>query len=272
MRYPGRLYPGFKTFTGYVFLNTRQRPFSSLKARQAVSYAIDREHLIQLFGLGPGQAAPTCQLLPADFPGYQPYCPYTTPPRGGAWHGPDLATARRLARESGTTSTPVTVWHVRGAGDVPVNSYLVRLLRQIGYRATLRSISAGTFEKALLSPQGKVQIGISGFGADIPTVSTYFVPDLSCRSLQHPNPNGALNLSWYCNPHADKLASHAQALQATDPAAARRAWAQLYRLISNQAPVVPFDSQSPTIFVSARVHNYQEQPMYGPLLDQMYVR
>jgi ABC-type transport system substrate-binding protein len=58
----------------------------------------------------------------------------------------------------------------------------------------------------------------------------------------------------------------------TDPAAARRAWAQLYRLISNQAPVVPVVSGSPIVFVSARVRHYQEQPMGVPLLDQMWVR
>jgi YVTN family beta-propeller protein len=272
IRYPGRLYPGFRIFTSYLFLNTRQRPFNNVKARQAVSYAINRERIIQLLGLGAGQAVVTCQLLPADFPGYQPYCPYTTPPRGGAWHGPDLATAKRLASESGTTSTLVTVWNVNGQDDVQVSSYLVRLLRQLGYRATLRHVSAGPSGKAVLSPQRKVQLGMAGFGGDIPTVSNYFVPDLSCRSLQHPNPNGALNLSRYCNPHADKLASKAQALQVTDPAAARRVWAQLYRLISNQAPVVPVFSLSPTVFVSARVGNYQEQPMYGPLLDQIWVR
>jgi YVTN family beta-propeller protein len=271
IRYPGRLHPGFRIVTGYVFLNTRQRPFSNVKARQAVSYAIDRERIIQLQGLGAGQAAVTCQLLPADFPGYQPYCPYTTPPRDGTWHGPDLATARRLADESGTTSTPVTVWNAPG-DDVQVNSYLVQLLRQLGYRATLRNMSAAMAAKQALSPQDKVQIGMAGFGADIPTASTYFVPELSCRSLQHPNLYGPLNLSWYCNPHADKLASQAQALHITDAAAARKAWAQLYDLISNQAPVVPVFSMSPTVFVSARVGGYQEQPMYGPLLDQMWVR
>jgi len=42
-------------------------------------------------------------------------------------------------------------------------------------------------------------------------------PILSCRSLHHVNPNGTLNLSWYCSPHADQLARQAQALQPTDP-------------------------------------------------------
>jgi hypothetical protein len=35
-----------------------------------------------------GQAAATCQILPADFPGHQAYCPYTTGAADGAWHGP----------------------------------------------------------------------------------------------------------------------------------------------------------------------------------------
>jgi YVTN family beta-propeller protein len=269
IRYPGRVHPGYQDFTGYVFLNTRRPPFSNVKARQAVSYAIDRARIIQLFHLGsPGQAAVTCQLLPADFPGYRPYCPYTTPPHDGTWHRPDLATGRRLARESGTTNVPVTVWNDFGN----VSSYLVQLLRQLGYRATLRHISASKEAKAFLSPHSTVQAGLSGFGADFPTVSTYFAPILSCRSLHHVNPKGVVNLSWYCNPHADQLARQAQALQPTDPAAARRAWAQLYRLIANQAPVVPTQTVSPTFFVSARAQNYQYQPMYGPLLDQISVK
>ena len=214
----------------------------------------------------------TCQLLPADFPGYQPYCPYTTPPHDGAWHGPDLATGRRLARESGTTSTPVTVWNVDGLDDIRVHSYLVQLLRQLGYRATLRHISAGKAAKAVLSPHSPAQAGTSGFGADIPTVSNYFVPFLRCRSLHQVNPNGAVNLSWYCNPHAEQLASQALASQVTDPAASRKVWTQLYRLVSNQAPVVPILNASPAVFVSARAGNYREQPMYGPLLDQIWVK
>ena len=88
--------------TGYASLNTRQPPFTNLKARQAVNYAIDRARIIQLYHVAPGQATATCQMLPADFPGHQGYCPYTTGAGDGAWHGPDMAKALRLVRESGT--------------------------------------------------------------------------------------------------------------------------------------------------------------------------
>src|SRR5207302_396052 len=83
---------------------------TSLKARQALNYAIDRTRIIQLLGDGPPEAAPACQILPAGSPYYQPYCPYTAGRKDGAWHDPDPATAVRLAHESGTTHVPVTVW------------------------------------------------------------------------------------------------------------------------------------------------------------------
>ena len=126
IRYPTRVHSGLKLTTTYLFLNTRQPPFTSLKARQAVNYAIDRARIIQLLHLdSPGQATPTCQVLPAGSPSYQPYCPYTAGPNDGAWHGPDLAMAARLARESGTTHVPVTVWNNQDASanlSVPTSS------------------------------------------------------------------------------------------------------------------------------------------------------
>jgi len=123
-------------WTTYLFLNTRQPPFTSLKARQAVNYAIDRARILKLNHLAPGQGAVTCQMLPADFPGHQSYCPYTTGTKDGIWHGPDMAEARRLAKESHTTNVPVTVWTFKGFGTGAVGSYLVRLLKGSDTRHT----------------------------------------------------------------------------------------------------------------------------------------
>jgi peptide/nickel transport system substrate-binding protein len=88
IQYPARVVFGLKQGTEYASLNTRQPPFTNIKARQAVNYAIDRARIIQFFHYAAGQAAATCQMLPADFPGHQAYCPYTTGAADGAWHGP----------------------------------------------------------------------------------------------------------------------------------------------------------------------------------------
>ena len=272
-RYPARVYTSLKLATEYLFLNTRQPPFTSLKARQAVSYAIDRGRILQLSHLAPGQAAVTCQILPADFPGHQSYCPYTTGTRDGIWHSPDMAKARRLARDSHTTNVPVTVWILKDFANRALASYLVRLLKDLGYPAHERTVPGYRFFPAVNNLHSKVQAGLNGWGADFPTASEFFFPVLSCRSYyQDLNASDTSNYAGFCDPHADQLASQAQAAQLTDPATARSLWAQVDRIVTDQAPWVPILSFGSTTFVSARIGNFQESPISGPLYDQMWVR
>ena len=272
-RYPARVHTTLKLATEYLFLNTRLPPFTSLKARQAVSYAIDRGRILQLRNLAPGQAVVTCQILPADFPGHQGYCPYTTGTKDGIWHSPDMAKARRLAKDSHTTNVPVTVWILKDFASRALDSYLVRVLRDLGYRARQRTVPGNRFFPAVSNFHSKVQAGFNAWGADFPTASEFFLPVLSCRSsYQDPNSSDTSNYAGFCDPHADQLASQAQAAQLTDPAAARRLWAQVDRIVTDQAPWVPILSRGSTAFVSARIGNYQESPISGPLYDQMWVR
>ena len=266
-RYPARIHTSLKLATEFLFLNTRQPPFTSLKARQAVNYAIDRARILQLSHLAPGQAAVTCQLLPADFPGHRSYCPYTTGTKDGIWHSPDMAKARRLAKDSHTTNVPVTVWIHKDFASPALDSYFVRVLKDLGYRAHQRTVPDWRFFSAVGNVHSKVQAGLNGWGADFPTASEFFLPVLSCRSYYQDS-----NEAEFCDPHADQLASQAQAAQLTDPATARRLWAQVDRIVTDQAPWVPILSFGDTTFVSARAGNYQESPISGPLYDQMWVR
>ena len=109
------------------------------------------------------------------------------------------------------------------------------------------------------------------WAADFPTASDFFGPVLTCQSF-YSDPANTLNVAEYCNPHVDKLASQAQAQELTDPAAARKLWEQVDRIITDQAPWIPLENAAPTAFVSSRAGNYQESAGYGPLLDQTWVR
>ena len=75
IQYPARVFFGPKMGTAYASLNTRLPPFTNLKARQAVNYAIDRARILQFFHFASGQATVTCQMLPPGFPGYQRLLP-----------------------------------------------------------------------------------------------------------------------------------------------------------------------------------------------------
>lgn len=66
--------------------------------------------------------------------------------------------------------------------------------------------------------------------------------------------------------------SQAQAAQLTDPASARKLWAQADRIVTDQASYVPVSNHAEAGFVSPRVGNCQLSPVYGPLPDQMWVR
>jgi YVTN family beta-propeller protein len=269
IQYPARVNFGPKVGTSFVSLNTRQPPFTNIKARQAVSYAIDRARIVQLYHVASGEFTPTCQMLPPDFPGYQGYCPYTTGAGDGGWHGPDMEKALRLVRESGTMNMPVTVWSFNDTPGKAAGSYLVGLLDDLGYRATLHAVSADQFYPGN-APRTDMQVSIGGgWGADFPAPSTFFGPPLSCRSVDEP---GTQNSARFCDPQVDALVGQAQAAQLTDPAAARRLWGRVDRMVTDQAPYVPVFNTGNTGFVSSRVGNYQESPVYGLLVDQMWVR
>ena len=183
VEYPARIHVGLKLSTFFVVLNTHQPPFTNIKARRALNYAIDRAQILQFSHLAPGQAAVTCQILPADFPSHHSYCPYTAGAENGGWHAPDLAKARELVRESHTTNVPVTVWSTNDPPTKAGASYLVRLLRELGYQARLHVVSFDRFFSGLDDPHLKIQMAWApGWVADYPAPSTFFGPLLSCAS------------------------------------------------------------------------------------------
>jgi YVTN family beta-propeller protein len=266
-------YPQASTFA--LFLNTRVRPFDVLAARQAVNYAIDRNAMIQLIG-GPVAAQPTCQVLPPTLPGYQPYCPYTiNPGPSGAWQAPDLARAEQLVRQSGTFGDKVTVvtdpMQTQMPGP-PAGTYLVSVLRQIGYRASLRAIaSPQTYWDTVNDSRNKVQVGEFTWGADYPAPWDFFGPLFSCRFFL-PGNHANVNDSEFCNPRIDVQFRQALAAQARSPNTARLLWVNIDREITGQAPWVPFANPRALVVLSARVGNYQFHPLWTLLIDQMWVR
>ena len=117
-------------------------PFNDARARRAVSFALDRAELLRRTGQG-GQI--TCQVLPPNFPGYRPYCPYTADAdAGGAWSAPDLAKARELVRQSGTPGARVTFWAFSLTATCADAAIARETFTQLGYRYSERSFRTAT--------------------------------------------------------------------------------------------------------------------------------
>jgi ABC-type transport system substrate-binding protein/class 3 adenylate cyclase len=251
--------PALSTFA--FVPNAHTRPFDDARARRALNYAIDRRAVVALMG-GPAAAVPTCQVLPPDFPGYAPYCPYTAgPSANGSWTAPDMATAMRLVRESGTRGMRVTVATIRAATPLALGRYTVKLLDRLGYRASLVSYP----QNGYYGPAQQNQLFLFKWTDDYPAASAFLGPVLGCAA--------PVNLGGFCDPRVEAAIAQARRVQITDPATANDLWARVDRLAVDDAAWVPMVTPSTTVFLSNRVGNYQDTPqLQNALIDQLWVR
>jgi YVTN family beta-propeller protein len=245
----------------YLFLNTRLPPFEDARVRRALNYAIDRHVIVEAQG-GPDVAQPTCQVLPPNFPGFRPYCPYSH----------DLERARALVEDSGTKGTEVQVWATTpGFLQPKQNRYVLSILKALGYRSSLKLIDPEIYVSTVSDSRTKAQIGALGWGADYPAASTFINSTLSCASFRPASPQN-LNAAQFCDRQIDARIQEALKAQVEDPEVAGPLWAKIDREIVDQAPWIPLFSPRSIAFVSARVGNFQSHPTIGTLLEQLWLR
>jgi DNA-binding SARP family transcriptional activator/ABC-type transport system substrate-binding protein len=272
-RWPVQLHSYTQPEVHAMFLNTRLAPFDRPAVRRALELAVDRRAIMRLAG-GPKLARPTCQILPPSFPGYRPFCPYTADPTpAGLWRAPDLARARRLIAGSGTHGMAVRVSTIADdPGKLATGRYFVRLLRRLGYRASMRRYAtAHAYYSVVGMARSRSQIGVLDWAADYQAGSAFFQPLFTCEAYRPTMPLN-LNAAGICDPALDHEIAHATRLQTTNAAAANTAWQRIDRRVTGRAAWIPLVAALGIDFVAPRVGNYQRNPAFGVLLDQLWVR
>jgi peptide/nickel transport system substrate-binding protein len=256
-RFGAQAHPNPQPSSISLFLNTRVPPFNDVDVRRAFNYAINRRAAVEREG-GALAAQPTCQPLPASFPAYRQYCPYTT--NGTAWGPPEPAKARSLVARSHTHGMHVTVWS--STPELAREGHLARqVLDALGYRTSLRLMPLDTQIPYVLDPSHRAQIGTWGFGADYPAASDVLLP-YRCRSGDP---------SRFCDRRTDRLIAQALHTEATEQIRANALWTQAERRIVDQAATVPLFNPNAIDLVSPRVGGVQRNPQWGLLLDQLWV-
>jgi YVTN family beta-propeller protein len=258
--------------TGFFTVNTTRRPFDDVRVRKALNYALDRNRLAATQSPRPRV---TCQVLPPGMFGYRRYCPYTRGPKPDSrYDGPDLAKAKELVTQSGTSGMRITVGVVRQGDRLPTARYVVSVLRKLGYAVRLRVATtdkqAAQMFALLNNPQTTPDLFLnSGWNPDYASPSTFFEPLFTCASRRQKNTN---NYSHFCSQRIDAEIARANAVQLTDPKRAAILWSKVDRDVVDQAPIVPLWNNRTIDFVSRRVGNYQYNPQWGALLSQLWVR
>ena len=269
-KYADRVHVNPLTATWYMAMNVNVPPFNNLKVRQAVNFATDRNALVKIYG-GPKLAQPTCQILPPNFPGYVPYCPYTKNPGSGKWTAPDLAKAKQLVDASGTKGMPVKVNTTTNDVDKGLGLYFVGLLNQLGYKASLQALSPAIQYPYIQNSKNKVQLAFSDWYQDYPAASDFLQILLGCGSF-HPNSNASPNIAQFCNKPIQAKMDHAGQVGITDPAAANKIWAEADHQVTDQAPWVSMFNPKYIDVLGSRVKGYEFSPQWYFLLGQASVK
>jgi YVTN family beta-propeller protein len=243
-----------------IFPSPTVPPFDDKRVRQALNYAVDRNAVRALAGVQSEYAMATCQLIPPGIPGHRPYCPYQTGPADGPYQGPDLAKARALVTESGTTGIPIVMYTGPRPDTKARAEYTATVLRDLGYQVTVAPVESNAPRSVTDAYQIQSRLG---WLPDYPLPGNYYDALAGC---------GAAIWTPYCNRDIQELADRARSLRRTDPVQSLALWAQVDRMLTDDAALVPLINRVATVVVNPQVGNVINRDGFGPLLDQMWLR
>ncbi len=270
-QYASQVHVNPLTADWYFALNTRTPPFNNLKARQAINYAADRNAYVKIGG-GPSLAVPTCQVLPPNFPGYQPYCPYTSGSGTTKWAGPDIAKAKQLVQQSGTAGMKVVVNSASDDTSKALAQQMVADMNKIGYKATTQLLT-GSIQYPFIqnsNNSSKWNAAWSAWYQDYPTASDFLNVLLGCGSI-HPHSDASPNIAAFCDKSIQGQMDKALTLGQSNPTQANSIWAQADHAVTDQAPWVDLFNPKQIDFLSKNVHGYQWNPQWYILIDQLWL-
>ena len=263
VRFAARVHTSPQPVTWFVVLDNDVRPFDDPRVRRALNFALDRGKIVEALG-GEGAASATCQQVPPNFPGYEPYCPYSiNRVASGAWTGPDLDKALKLVRRSGATETRITIAYpgFLGVQGERIAKYLAELLDELGYQSSSDSLPPSEF----YASGSNFMMGIDVWAADFPSASNFITNRFTCTASHDPS-------AGFCDSAIDAMIDRAIQMQAVDPASAGALWAAIDRAVVDQAPYLWLANSIALEFVSERVGNYQYHLQWAGLLNQLWVR
>jgi peptide/nickel transport system substrate-binding protein len=209
--------------------------------RQAVNYAIDREAIVKIIG-GTLSRSPWSQILSENLLAGQSPDVYAM----------DVAKATQLVKDSGV-ATPINITLANFADNPSpqVSASMKETLEAIGFKVTVKALSADVYYGFLADPKSEYNIGIAGWGQDYADAITFYGPLLLCGQ--------GSNYGQFCDEGFDAKVAEINAL----PAGADRdgQFAQLSTdTAKNLAPWATLDLRRKVSFISNRLGNY----VWGP--------
>jgi peptide/nickel transport system substrate-binding protein len=242
--------------TYYVFMNTTEKPFSSLLAREAVVTGLNQDEMSRI---GSGTLEPACFFLPPAVVGHPTgaKCPYGTPGTG------NLAKAKALVKQSGMAGTPITVWSETRSPRQQWMVYYTQFLNSIGFKATIKVIADATYfttigESKTLHPQ----TGFADWNQDFPNPVDFYGVLLDGQAIL---PTDNENFGQTNDPHINSVVAKLGATPSTELSKVAKQWQTLDQYVAKKAYAGVFGYQKFPFLTSDRI-NYSKlvfQSIYG---------
>lgn len=227
----------------YVTLNTQLAPFDDINLRKAVLAAVDREAMRLAIG-GETLGAIANHFIPPGMPGFE---------EAGGYEGTDVDF---LATPSGDTE--LAAEYMRQAGfesgkyegdeellvigenstvERRVAEIVVDALTELGFKVNYRPVSQeAVYTRFCTVPAAEVAICPNiAWAKDFNSAQTVLVPTFSGDSIQDTNNT---NISMLDVPEINQAMSEAVALTDADEQA--EAWGEVDRMVTAQAPALPW--------------------------------
>jgi peptide/nickel transport system substrate-binding protein len=219
--------------TTYLTYNVNKAPFSNIKVREALSYAVNRQSVINAIG-GSSLGYPATTFLPDQKAfGYQKYDYF---PAGTS--GNPKKAKQALADAGYPNGLSVTLAHNNQAGDPSgpeVATAIQDALRKAGFTVKLQSIDVDSYSTQVDNPATQPQLAISGWGADWPAGGPFLVPIFDGRQIIAGG--GNFNNAQFNDPKINAEIDQINTI--TDPAQAAQKWGELDAELGKLALYVP---------------------------------
>ena len=222
----------------YLVFNVQKPPLNNPKVRQAIGYAVDRQKIVSqlLFD----QAKVANSILPAQSWAYA----------AGTEYKFDPAKAKQLLQEAGYRNEPVSFKY--GSGNAAVNQYsqvIQSSLADVGLNVQIETLEVNTIRTQLAQGDFQMYTGVWIGGNQDPI----FLRDLFSSTKIPGGSVSCCNRSRYQNSEVDRIVE--DAVNATDKAAAKQAYAKTWELVSAELPLLPLWYPANIVIANKRIGN-----------------
>lgn len=226
--------------TTYFAFNTKKAPFDNEKVRQAISYAIDTETIVNAVFRGVG--------APADGP-VPPNIKYFNEDLGSPVY--DVDKAKALLAEAGyPDGFKGKIWTNEKKARVDMCTIIQSQLKEVGIDVEIQVLEWGAYLEGIKNAEH--EMFMVGWSTQTPD------PDMSLYGPFHSSQQGKNNFSYYDNPKVDEMLEQGRVL--SDSPEREALYKELQSIIRTEAPWIVMNNGEIVVGMRSNIENFDPSP------------